>query len=145
MDKLISESAFYEAVYKLPIHREQADGDNYYYFVLIADIFKMLEQLPPAQLGTDLAEVGTDCIRRQAAIDLWEKYHPTIAVDAMQYDAELRQLPPIQPKRGQWIDVDVMGVPAQACDQCNTFFPLAYTGGGHHYCPNCGAKMEVTE
>lgn len=49
MDKLISESAFYEAVYKLPIHREQADGDNYYYFVLIADIFKMLEQLPPAQ------------------------------------------------------------------------------------------------
>ena len=104
-----------------------------------------INNLPPAELGTNLAEVGTDCIRRQAAIDLWEKYHPTIAVDAMQYDAELRQLPPIQPKRGQWIDVDVMGVPAQACDQCNTFFPLAYTGGGHHYCPNCGAKMEVTE
>ena len=36
-------------------------------------------------------------IDRQAAIDLWEKYHPTIAVDAMQYDAELRQLPPAQP------------------------------------------------
>ena len=39
----------------------------------------------------------TDCISRQAAIDLWEKYHPTIAVDAMQYDAELRQLPSAQP------------------------------------------------
>lgn len=36
----------------------------------------------------------SDLIDRQAAIDLWEKYHPTIAVDAMQYDAELRQLPP---------------------------------------------------
>ena len=36
----------------------------------------------------------SDLISRQAAIDLWEKYHPTIAVDAMQYDAELRQLPP---------------------------------------------------
>ena len=36
----------------------------------------------------------SDLIGRQAAIDLWEKYHPTIAVDAMQYDAELRQLPP---------------------------------------------------
>ena len=84
-----------------------------------------------------------DLISRQSAIDLWEKYHPTIAVDAMQYDAELRQLPSVTPKQrtGKWIDVDVMGVPAQACDQCNTFFPLAYTGGGHHYCPNCGADM----
>ena len=34
-----------------------------------------------------------DTIYRQGAIDLWEKYHHTIAVDAMQYDAELRQLP----------------------------------------------------
>ena len=50
------------------------------------------------QLGTNLAEVGTNCISRQAAIDLWEKYHPTIAVDAMQYDAELRQLPSAQPE-----------------------------------------------
>ena len=40
----------------------------------------------------------SDLISRQAAIDLWEKYHPTIAVDAMQYDAELRQLPPAQPE-----------------------------------------------
>ena len=39
-----------------------------------------------------------DLISRQAAIDLWEKYHPTIAVDAMQYDAELRQLPSAQPE-----------------------------------------------
>ena len=38
-----------------------------------------------------------DIIYRQAAIELWEKYHPTIAVDAMQYDAELRQLPHAQP------------------------------------------------
>lgn len=38
-----------------------------------------------------------DLISRQAVIDLWEKYHPTIAVDAMQYDAELRQLPSAQP------------------------------------------------
>jgi hypothetical protein len=37
-----------------------------------------------------------ELIERRAAIDLWEKYHPTIAVDAMQYDAELRQLPPAQ-------------------------------------------------
>ena|GEM_PF-5759663 len=40
-----------------------------------------------------------DLISRQAAIDLWEKYHPTIAVDAMQYDAELRQLPSAHPEQ----------------------------------------------
>ena len=44
-----------------------------------------------------------DLISRQVAIDLWEKYHPTIAVDAMQYDAELRQLPSAQPEHtGRW-------------------------------------------
>ena len=46
-----------------------------------------------------------DVISRQVAIDLWEKYHPTIAVDAMQYDAELRQLPPAQPEQ-RWIPCD---------------------------------------
>lgn len=51
-------------------------------------------EIPSAQpeIKTDV-----DTISRQAAIDLWEKYHPTIAVDAMQYDAELRQLPSAQP------------------------------------------------
>jgi hypothetical protein len=54
----------------------------------------------------------------------------------------------IEPERktGKWIDAvlpnDNSGLPVQVCDQCNTFFPLAYTGGGHHYCPNCGARME---
>lgn len=40
----------------------------------------------------------SNLIDKQAAIDLWDKYHPTIAVDAMQYDTELRQLPPAQPE-----------------------------------------------
>lgn len=44
---------------------------------------------------------------------------------------------------GHWIDIMVGDMPAQACDRCNTFYPLSYTGGGHRYCPNCGAKMEV--
>ena len=46
----------------------------------------------------------SDLIDRQTAIDLWEKYHPTIAVDAMQYDVELRQLPPAQSEQ-RWIPV----------------------------------------
>ena len=50
-------------------------------------------------------------------------------------------------KKGKWIDAvlpnDNGGLPVQVCDQCNTFFPLTYTGGGHRFCPSCGAKMEV--
>lgn len=47
-----------------------------------------------------------------------------------------------KPKTGHWIDIMVGDMPAQACDQCNTFYPLSYTGGGHNYCPSCGAKMD---
>ena len=32
-------------------------------------------------------------IRRQDVIDLWNKYRATIAVDAIEYDKQLRQLP----------------------------------------------------
>lgn len=38
-------------------------------------------------------QLAIDCISRQAAIDLWERYHPTIAVNAMAYDKALRELP----------------------------------------------------
>lgn len=33
------------------------------------------------------------------------------------------------------IDIMVGDMPAQACDQCNVFYPLAYTGGGHKFLP----------
>ena len=48
-------------------------------------------------------------------------------------------------KHGKWFDAMVGELPVQVCDQCSTFFPLAYTGGGHHYCPNCGAKMDLED
>lgn len=64
------------------------------------------------------------------------------------YREYIEYLPSAQERKtGRWIDAvlpnDNGGLPVQVCDQCNTFFPLAYTGGGHHFCPNCGAKMEV--
>ena len=102
-------------------------------------------------LSTNLAEVGTDCISRQAAIvalGTITVYKGSIPFDTAMMRIE--QLPPAQPKSGKWIDAvipnDNGGLLVQVCDQCNTFFPLAYTGGGHHFCPNCGADMrEVTE
>lgn len=72
-----------------------------------------------------------------------DTYDKAWIVDAI--DAQPTAEP--QERTGKWLDAvipnDNGGLPVQVCDQCNTFFPLAYTGGGHHYCPNCGARMEV--
>lgn len=46
---------------------------------------------------------------------------------------------------GEWIDGAVGDMPVQVCSKCNTFFPLAYTGGGHRYCPNCGKPMKIQQ
>lgn len=86
-----------------------------------------------------------DCISRQAVL---EKINDWWGITATSGEPTLcdyiRELPSVtpQPKTGHWIDIMVGDMPAQACDQCNTFYPLAYTGGGHKYCPNCGAEME---
>lgn len=49
--------------------------------------------------------------------------------------------------QGKWVDAEIPlesggSMPIQACSLCKTFYPLAYTGGGHRFCPNCGAKMK---
>ena len=49
-----------------------------------------------AQLSEE--DTTSDCISRQAAIDLWEQYHPYIAIKACEYDAKLRRLPSVQPE-----------------------------------------------
>ena len=63
--------------------------------------------------------------------------------------AEVVNAPTIEPKRGEWIDAEIRhedGVlPIQVCSECKTFYPLEYTGGGHRFCPNCGADMRERE
>ena len=55
----------------------------------------------------------------------------------------------VKRKTGKWLDAvlpnDNGGLPVEVCDQCNTFFPLAFTGGGLKFCPNCGADMNGSE
>ena len=48
--------------------------------------------------------------------------------------------------QGEWVDAEIPlesgdTMPIQVCNLCKTFYPLAYTGGGHRFCPNCGARM----
>ena len=92
------------------------------------------------KLSTNLAEVGTDCISRQAAIETFKD----CAVNGVGIDGivdALEQLPSIQPKRGKWIDKGVYTYVDDhrhlyKCDQC---------GNGWldtpDFCPNCGADM----
>ena len=53
------------------------------------------------KLGTDLAEVGTDCISRQAAIDLLKQMRKDgdmIPWEGKDVFARIRKLPPAQPE-----------------------------------------------
>lgn len=99
--------------------------------------------------------IGMDTISRCEAIDALRKMQTyklfsgddMLLIDQAEAMTELMLLPSAEPKRGKWIDGiipnDSGGLPVIVCDQCNTFFPLQF-GDGHNFCPNCGAKMEVT-
>lgn len=85
------------------------------------------------ELGTNLAEVGTDCISRRAAIDA------LYSVD--EYNSRsvkaIKQLPPIQPKRGRWVLV---------CDNNGMHFICNKCGAWRYhqeqkFCGECGADM----
>ena len=102
-----------------------------------------------------------DLISRQAAIDAlgelptftqdWS-YNTWMYTDDV-YNA-IKELPPIQPKKGRWIyceDTTADCVDGYRCDQCGFFVPWDYKHKGidyiqdYNFCPNCGAKMGVTE
>ena len=101
-----------------------------------------IEIISASEHGTNLAEVGADCISRQQAIDALRKLREE---DIEDYGCEIpegfnqdhldratfaiKQLPPIQPepKRGKWIHHPEIGWgETWLCDQCGE---------------NCGADM----
>ena len=107
-----------------------------------------VKALAEPELGTNLAEVGTDCISRQQAIEAFRTYF----MDGFDEDkwwnsthvlAAIEGLPPAEPKRGRWIyHIDDL-FPAEStkeCDQCHAEQPLICDD---EFCPHCGAKMEV--
>ena len=127
MDDLISRQA--------AIDRLTEYGNGRAVFISVGEAIIRIEQLPPAQpeqLSTNLAEVGTDCISRQAAIDALNRECCCGAVidhcgleTAMDIISEL---PPAEPKRirGRW-----------TCDQCGYMNNIE----GINFCPKCGRKM----
>ena len=129
----------------------------------IAEVFKIpVDELydTPAELGTNLAEVGKDLISRKAAINAIDECYcggedscgePWVykenAVEAIQM---IEPIPSAQPNRGKWIyceDSMADSVDGYRCDHCGFFVPWDYTHKSidyiksYKYCPYCGADM----
>ena len=105
--------------------------------------------------GTNLAEVGADCISRQSAIDVLRDYlvgkrcpdDGTLTCRLIENEV-INKLPPIQPKRirGQW------SIKGQAIDTVRGYWAKCSACGhsvfgGGNYCSYCGSynKGEVTK
>jgi len=119
-----------------------------------------LRKLPSAQLGTNLAEVGTDLAQKTVkgypidADGLLEKVTDEYGI--MARDRLYRiirnmpkyKFPPadvVQVVHGKWMKEDRGHVEYCAvCDQCG--FDWMWSDRGYFkFCPNCGAKMDGEE
>ena len=117
----------------------------------MSDHYDILMDTQYGILGTNLAEVGTDCISRQDALEAFGLSEKTRKYGGdhsgydtmMMYEIQdtIEDLPPIQPKRGKWHYSD--GKPARiglsfgvVCDQCGTESEYCT-----NFCGECGADM----
>ena len=95
--------------------------------------------------------MSNDLIRREDAIET--AYQLRRKPNDEEWDWWLRSfnaIPSADRPQGEWIDAEIPlecggAMPIQVCNLCKTFYPLAYTGGGHRFCPNCGAEMKGAE
>ena len=88
----------------------------------------------------------SDLISRQAAIDAVQNRHMMLNKEKVLLINDLEKLPSAEPKKGRWISADAMfhGVPFY-CSECGENTRDTVMGKPRwKFCPNCGAKMEVT-
>ena len=89
-------------------------------------------------------DTSCDCISREAAIEVVQKWFDRIKLNGDICLDGLRSLPSVEPerKKGKWIHI----VGFWECDQCHEKYMDMPTCMGkviYEYCPMCGAKMEV--
>lgn len=106
------------------------------------NVIEWLKEFPPAELGTNLAEVGTDCISRQAAID--EVMRDVSCIRTHEFNAgatraanRIKQLPPAQTDRmrGRWIPHR-----EKSCEYIGA--TLVYVTYDYWFCDTCGYRVE---
>ena len=119
-----------------------------------------IEKLPPAPPEYLAEQAGilvtdADTISRKAAIDALRAMQTyklfasddMLLIDQAGAQTELMLLPPIQPKRGRWIKLDMhRGMADHKCTACKQecYVPTCMGEPMYAFCPNCGAKMEAT-
>ncbi|MBQ1293967.1 MAG: hypothetical protein IIY21_07995 [Clostridiales bacterium] len=102
-----------------------------------------MKRISDGKRGEDMS----DLIRREDALkELRLDHKDVIYIDKKECARRIKAIPSADRPRGEWIDAEIPlecggTMPIQVCNLCKTFYPLAYTGGGHRFCPNCGAKM----
>ena len=89
------------------------------------DVFARIRKLPPAQLSTNLAEVGTDLISRQAALDA---FNYVGEYNLILYQS-IKNMPSAEPKiilckdcKHYWIHKCMDSMPIERCDLEQTFY-----------------------
>ena len=123
---------------------------------ILDDIGEDIGRLPSIQfatdtnvgtkLGTNLAQLGTDCISRQAAIDAIDEISHEVddgdGFDYAKWRENFCELPPAEPKRirGKWVfKNDLVAIPTgyYECSECK----IGRLMHKENFCPNCGADM----
>ena len=93
-----------------------------------------------------------DTISRKQAIDALRNYlvgknvpcDGTLTCRLIENEV-INKLPPIQPKRGRWLKLDMhIGMADHKCTACEQecYVPTCMGEPMYAFCPNCGAKME---
>ena len=102
--------------------------------------------------GEDFDEEQPELISRRAAIDAADIADYTgLSIEDVKKvtDEHIRLMPSIQPVTGKWIEKDGYdGDTYYDCSVCGeswTTIDGTPWDNGMKYCPNCGAKMEVSE
>lgn len=167
--KVIDVDALNEKLERLAIQRIKGDDGYDVLTVSLADVLRMIDSLSTIELETTLADrmsrkldaLGLpvreyNCLRRYGIDTIAELYKvqqdgmlPKVrnlgrksmerVEKALDEFIEVKQMPPIQPKRGKWIDLrgnEEWYAREYECSECGGTML-----GESNFCPNCGADM----
>ena len=80
---------------------------------------------------------------RKQVIDLYEKFHPSLATHVYEFGEALRKLPVTQDSHGEWIYNQYDGnrnIGNWHCSECRHIIFGGYSQKPYYnFCPNCGS------
>ena len=119
-------------------------GNGQTLYISVEEATRRIKQLSPAH-GTNLAEVGTDCISREQAIEALDKRFDSIPMEQtseiLMLRKDLRDLPPAQPERikGHWVKISPANI--YECSECGKSV-MTNDICAYDFCHGCGADIK---